>query len=563
RAVKPESIALGVFGLIALLAALLITAQAISRRIRSDVRDLDVLRALGADRVMTVTGSLLGTIGAIFIGAVAAAVVAVALSPIAPIGAVRRIDPAPGFDLDWTVLLGGVASFVVVLSVVSTVLALVVTRPPSRSGPSWKTRRVPGAVRAAVRAGMPPPSVVGIRFAVERNAGRDSVPVSSVLLGAALSVAVVVATLTFASSLNTLVSRPQLYGWNWSYAIAQPGGGNVPPMAENLLSRDPDVAAWSGFNFGNASFDGQTVPILLTRANAPVQPPILSGHAVTGDHEVVLGGATLAQLHKKVGDTVVVTYGTPQDAPIYVPPTRVRIVGTATLPAIGNGATLHPSMGTGAVGAVGIEPPAMQAALLSSDPNLNGPPVIAVRLKSGVAPAAGLASLQRVAAAATRIMAHDPNGGGGFSVLPVQQPAEIVNYRAMGGTPSVLALALAVGAVTALGLLLIASVRRRRRDLALLKTLGFVGRQLAAVVSWQASLIALAGLVIGTPIGIVVGRSLWRLFAGEIYAVPATSVPVSQLLLVAVGALVLANAVATVPARLAAATPAGELLRTE
>ena len=78
----------------------------------------------------------------------------------------------------------------------------------------------------------------------------------------------------------------------------------------------------------------------------------------------------------------------------------------------------------------------------------------------------------------------------------------------MGSTPAVLASGLALGAVLALTLTLVASVRRHRRELALLKTLGFVPRQLAAVVSWQASVVALLGVAIGVPVGLVVGRSL-------------------------------------------------------
>src|SRR5256885_12986605 len=65
--------------------------------------------------------------------------------------------------------------------------------------------------------------------------------------------------------------------------------------------------------------------------------------------------------------------------------------------------------------------------------------------------------------------------------------SEIVNYRTMGATPALLASGLAAGAILALGLTLTASVRRRRHDLALLKTLGFTKRQLAAAVAWQAS----------------------------------------------------------------------------
>ena len=95
----------------------------------------------------------------------------------------------------------------------------------------------------------------------------------------------------------------------------------------------------------------------------------------------------------------------------------------------------------------------------------------------------------------------------------VQRPAEIVNYKTIGLTPTLLVSGLVLGAVAALALTLVASVRQRRRDLALLKTIGFVRRQLAAAVAWQATVAALVGIVVGIPLGIVVGRWLWDLFA--------------------------------------------------
>ena len=133
----------------------------------------------------------------------------------------------------------------------------------------------------------------------------------------------------------------------------------------------------------------------------------------------------------------------------------------------------------------------------------------------------------------------------------------------MGVTPALLASALAAGAIVALGLTLVASVRRRRRDLALLKTLGFTQRQLMAAVAWQASVAAVIGVVIGVPLGIVVGRWLWTLFARQIYAVPQPSVPVLSVALVALGALVLANVVAALPGLIAARTPTALLLRAD
>jgi hypothetical protein len=336
-----------------------------------------------------------------------------------------------------------------------------------------------------------------------------------------LAVGVVVATLTFGGGLRTLVTHPALYGWNWSYAIEEVGGGKVPPKTEALLDHDPDVASWTGFDFANAQIDRQTVPILLGSAGATVTPPILSGHRLEANGQIVLGAATLAQLHKRVGETVTVTYGTPKDFPVYVPPTHLLVVGTATLPAVGNSGTLHTSMGSGALLPISIEPLAFRTALTSPDPNENGPDMIAVQLRRRVAPAAGLASLQGIANAATKIMAVDPSEAGDtYVVLSVQQPAEIVNYSSTGATAVILASGLAAGAGVALGLTLVASVRRRRRDLALLKTLGFTRGQLAATVAWQASVAAVIGVVIGVPAGIALGRWLWDLFARAIFAVP-------------------------------------------
>jgi predicted lysophospholipase L1 biosynthesis ABC-type transport system permease subunit len=106
-------------------------------------------------------------------------------------------------------------------------------------------------------------------------------------------------------------------------------------------------------------------------------------------------------------------------------------------------------------------------------------------------------------------------------------------------------------------------VRRRRRDLALLKTLGFTRRQLAGAVSWQATVVAIVGLVVGVPLGIAAGRWLWILFARGLSAVPEPVIPVASVILAIVAALLLANLVAAVPGQQAARTPAGLLLRAE
>jgi hypothetical protein len=152
---------------------------------------------------------------------------------------------------------------------------------------------------------------------------------------------------------------------------------------------------------------------------------------------------------------------------------------------------------------------------------------------------------------------------GGINLVPVQRPAEIINYRSLGTTPALLGGALAVGAASAFGLTLISSVRRRRRDVALLKTLGFTRRQLAAVVAWQSSVAVAIGVVVGVPVGVVFGRWLWDLFAHNIDVVPSPTVPVMSIVLIALGALVLANLVAAVPGVIAARTKTASLLRAD
>lgn len=156
-----------------------------------------------------------------------------------------------------------------------------------------------------------------------------------------------------------------------------------------------------------------------------------------------------------------------------------------------------------------------------------------------------------------------PCSSDSVDLLTVQRPAEIVNCRSMGSTASELGGVLVLAALGALAATLVASVQRRRRDLAILKSLGLRRRQLAAIVAWQASLTMGVGVLLGLPLGVLLGRWLWTLFARAMYVVPEPTVPWTSLLLVAAGALVFANLVAAIPGRLAASTETAVVLRSE
>jgi MacB-like periplasmic core domain/FtsX-like permease family len=550
RAIKPESIALGVFGLIAALAALLIASQVIGRELRVGADDLDIMRALGAGPTMTAGDGLIGVASAVLIGALVAAGVAVGLSPLFPIGPVRPVYPSRGIAIDWTVLGVGVVVLIVVLSALAVAFAY--RDAPHRVARRSKlvAPRSSRVARAAAASGLPASAVTGVRFALEPGRGRNAVPVRSAILGAALAMVVVVSTLTFGASLRSLVSRPALYGWNWDYELSGGGGVGAIPQQESAtaLDHDRDVAAWTGVYFGVGQLDGHAVPVIAGSPNARVGPPLLSGHAFDAPDQVVLGATTLTELHKNVGDTVIASG-------LSTKPVRLRIVGTATMPTVGgSGTSLHAEMGTGALLSYKLIP-ASSRNELGNRPT--GPNAIFVRFRPGVNRPGALRALNRIA----NKLSLPTNYG--VEVRSVQRPAEIVNYRSMTTTPIYLGATLAVAAISALALTLMTSVRRRQRDLALLKTLGFTRRQLAAAVAWQSTIAVSIGTIVGVPVGIVVGRALWDLFAGEIHAVPRPSVPTLTITLVALGAVLVANLVAAIPGRRAARTPSALLLQAE
>ena len=548
----PEVIALWMFALIAALALALIATQAISRLLQEGADDRDVLRALGAGPPMIVWDAVVAPVGALVLGTALALGVAIGLSPLSPLGTVRAVYPSRGVAVDGVVLGVGSLAIVLGLSGVSAVLA-----SRSRAAPQRGRVVASPAARAVAAVGLGPAASEGVRLALARGRGRSAVPVRSVVVGATLAVVILVATLTFASSLTSLVARPALYGWNYSYLLNSTFGvGDTPAPIQRMLARDRLVAAWTPVVFLEIEFDGRTIPTMFEPSAATVAPPQLSGHPVRALDQVVLGPASLAALHKRVGDTVVGSYTAGQSM-------TLRIVGTATFPAIGLHTSLHPSLGVGAVASSSI----LGAGLDDGPVCGTSTQSILVRLRPHVAPAAGLADGRRVAAAAGRIFASAPASSpcarDGFVPLGVQRPAEIVNYRSMGALPALLGAVLALAALAALAATLVASVRRRRRDMAVFKALGFTKRQLQAAVAWQATVTMGLGVVVGVPVGIAMGRWLWTLFARAIYVVPQPTVPWGPIGLVVLGAMIFANVVAAVPGRLAATTPTALVLRAE
>jgi len=109
----------------------------------------------------------------------------------------------------------------------------------------------------------------------------------------------------------------------------------------------------------------------------------------------------------------------------------------------------------------------------------------------------------------------------------------------------------------------VTTVRRRRPDLAILRSLGFTGLDARVAIAWQSTLLAMAGVIVGVPLGIIVGRLMWKQLAESfpvVYVPPLTLVAV---LLVVPIAIVVANALAAGPAHAATRIRPAKVLRTE
>jgi hypothetical protein len=545
QAVRPVSLGLATFGIIAALACLTLVAQALDRHVRAGRTDAAAARSMGASPRLIATAAAVGPAGAVVAGSVLAGVVALAASPAMPIGRLRRFEAAPGFDVDWTVIGLGVVGLAASLVVILAVISLRAT--PDQVFRRTRHARTRGAALARLGS-LPAPAAAGLRFAFEPGDGPTVVPVRSVMAGTTIAIAALTAALCFGASMTHLIAQPRLYGWDWDATmVAGAGYGNVNPIAAaDLLAADVGVDAFGGAFFGTDHINGDTLPLLGMAANSEVTPPIRSGRMIRGPGEIVLGTTSFAELGKKLGDTVTSSSG------------PLEIVGTATFPSLGVVHGDHTSLGVGGIVATEQLPgydrniPTGPGGVV---PPTYGPNVLFVRFRPGADRAA---TTQRLGQLAPEI--GDYNG---VTVTRTQRPAEIVNAGEIRNSSTFLGVAVAFSALASLGIALTAAVRRRRRDLALLKAMGFTRRQLSYAVAWEATATVLVGIVLGVPIGIAAGRLLWERFADQLDVVPEPAVPAAAIAVVAMAAIVVANLLAALPAREARRVPASLVLRTE
>ncbi len=564
RAIRPQAVALALFAAALALTALLIVGQVAVRLLTGAAGDNASLAALGVTRRQLLAASLAEVGFAVTTGAALAAGIAVAASPLTPIGPARLAEPDPGVSVNGLVLGAGFAAIVALLLARVAVTAWRQASVRAAIGSfgqvapaSGRDRRPPLADRLAV-AGAPLAAVTGLRFALAPGRGRDSLPVRSALLGLAVAVAAVGAAVTFGANLLRLVDTPALYGQTWDASFDAQFGtvtaqqfakttGQLPQITDVTFGVQGTVSIGGGAAAGPAT----VIPAIgLAHGTGPLlSPTVLDGRAPRTGNEIVLGTSVLRQFGLSVGRHV--TVGTPSG------PRSMLITGSAVFPYFGQGSFTPTDVGEGAETIATVLAP--QAGPTSSGQPSHGPPSYEFALISfapSTAKQAALATLERRWAPFCASLQQST------CLVTSQRPNTVNNYAAIDGTPAVLAGVLAVLGLGVLAQFTAASARRRRRDYAILKVLGLRRAQLRAVALWQASAVTVAALVIGIPLGVGAGRSAWQAFAAQAGLPGGTVTPLPVLWLIP-ATLAVTALVALPAARRVAALPAMVTLRTE
>jgi hypothetical protein len=147
--------------------------------------------------------------------------------------------------------------------------------------------------------------------------------------------------------------------------------------------------------------------------------------------------------------------------------------------------------------------------------------------------------------------------------VPTVPPSRVANLSEIGSVPRLLAVALAVLGLGGVTHSLLVAGRRRRHDLAVATSLGLTPRQLAAIVRWQGLLTAAAGIVVGLPVGVVLGRLIWKHVAGGVGALDLVSMPWTMFALVPAAVLLSVGFVASVIGHRVASLDPARTLRGE
>jgi len=546
--IHPQAVGWWVLAVLAGLAGLAVIGQALGRQSVVEGEDYPTLVALGLPQRQLVVLGTVRNLAVALVGAAGAVVVAFALSPLTPVGEARLAEPSTGLAFDPLLLvLGALATMVVVL-----VLGIWPSVRASRV--RIGDERTPETHQSVIvdhlaAAGAPPSSVIGVRHALERGHGAASVPVGTALFGTVFAVLALCATAVFGASLSHLTATPALYGDHYQLIFVNNGQQGIPATELTGLEHDHLITGIMLGTRNEVSINGVNVFTVATKAvRGPLLLSAVTGHLPAGSGEIALGSTTLRQVGAHMGSIVHVTAQVPTGGSRTA---TLRVVGTASFPGqfglggLGTGAAFTLADYLNVVCPAGPTQNDCRTAYTS-----NQGFALFATVASGPK---GQADINRYVDTSSQTYAARPT-----------IPNSLVNFGEAVNFPLILGCMLALFGAATLMHLLVVSVVRRRREIGLLKALGFVNGQVGAAVCWQATTVALVGIVIGIPLGVAVGQALWRAFATNLGAVPVATVPVWLIVALGLGVLGVANLLAVAPALAAARSKTAlQLLRAE
>jgi hypothetical protein len=528
------------FGAAALLAGIFLVGQSAARHVTAGAAELRVLQAVGLTRSQAVGCATLGPTLAAVAGAAAGLAGAFAASGWMPIGVASLAEPHPGSEADWLVLIPGWL-VAVLLVTAGTALAAWLALPAAARAPA-PARQSRVAV-AAARAGLPVALVVGIRFALEPGRGHAAVPVRSALAGVIAGVLGVLAAFTFYAGVTDAAANPARFGQTWQLdTYLGFNGQDFSPAAARVMravAGDPDVTGVdaplvAGAQTGRVSIESFTYEPV---AGKGVQAVLTAGRMPASATELVLGVTTARALDAHVGSVIRLDGGaTRQD---------MTVTGVGFVPA-----GPHNDYDQGAWLTLAGFQRVFHGAHYAFKYHLG-----AVAVRPGADLTAVARRLDAVAAAI--------KGGQPYTFSPSVPPVQVQVIRDVAQLPLALSGFLAVLAAGAVGHALTVAVRRRRRELAVLRALGLTRMQSRAVVVTHAGVHAVIGLAAGIPLGLVAGRLLWRAVAD--FTPLAYQPPLAVWVLLAIGpaTLLTAAGLAMWPGHRAARLRPAQVLRAE
>jgi hypothetical protein len=540
RANRPTVAALVVLGLAAAVATVALTALTAARELRRTRGEQRQWHQLGVGSTARAIVAGLPLAIAAVLGAVLA-MVASWLLDTGPIGVVQVVEPHAARRVNSIALLALGA-----LAMVSLLTIAVLAITSARGASSLVAGRASSPRPFRVRVGSPA-DAEGVRAAYGQ---RTAIPV---LVGLALLSGAFVASISFGSSLSSLLSTPGEYGWPWDVAAMTGAGyGDLDIEAvEQHLADDPDVEGFSVLGFLHESpveGDAKMTLLQFEQGGAGASVSLLAGTLPDEPGEIGMGSTTADDLGLEVGDSVEIGGG--------VIATRlVRVTGIVVFPVLGPMQADRVATGTGVyVPHEFFDAPDL-AGLAGELDGLKT--FVGVDVRDDARDLATIARLENM------LMAFDQLGAPAMTFSDPIRPPEIVDAGSARSVPSTVGIVFA--GLAAVGMLFAswASVRSRRRELAVLQTLGFTRSQVRRTVWVQSLATTVGALVIGVPLGAIAGRALWREFAEQLGVVSDPATPVVPLVATIVVALCLAVLAAQVPARFATRSRLADDLRAE